>query len=90
MNAFNEYGRLKRVALRHARDAFRSRDKVAREWQRLNYHEAPDFDAALAQYDRLAGLLEDHGAAIEFLPAEPLLMATHTEAVLAHLLRALR
>lgn len=70
MNAFNEYGPLKRVGLRRALDAFGSREKVAREWQELNYHETPDFDKALLQHDSLASLLEGHGAAIEFLPGD--------------------
>ncbi len=70
MTAFNEYGRLERVALRHPREAFRSRDKIAREWQRLNYHAEPDFDRALAQYDSLVGIIEGAGAGIDFLPGD--------------------
>lgn len=70
MTAFNEYGRLARVALRHPRDAFRSRDKIAREWQGLNYHAEPDFDLALAQYDNLVAIIEASGARIDFLPGD--------------------
>ena len=70
MAAFNEFGPLRRVALRHARDAFQSADKVARQWRALGYPAAPDFDLALAQYDDFVELLENHGAAIEFLPGD--------------------
>ncbi len=70
MTAFNEYGPLTRVALRHARYAFQNAEKVARQWRALGYPAAPDFDLALAQYDVFVELLKDHGAAIEFLPGD--------------------
>ena len=65
--ALNEYGDLKRVALRHAREAFRSAEAVAREWQALGYAAAPDFGRAVAEYDRFAEILADASAGPLFL-----------------------
>ncbi len=71
MTAFNEYGALRRVALRHAREAFGSQAKIDAEWQALGYRARPDFGRAVAEYDRFVEIIEQSGAAIEFLPAEP-------------------
>ena len=65
--AFNEYGVLKRVALRHAREAFRSAEAVVREWQALGYPAPPDFGRAVAEYDRFAEILANAGAELLFL-----------------------
>ncbi len=64
----NEYAPLKKVALRHARDAFAGPDKLAAEWRELNYHRQPDFEAALAEYEAFAGIIETAGAEILWLP----------------------
>ena len=65
--ALNEYGVLKRVALRHAREAFRSAEAVAREWQALGYPAPPDFGRAVAEYERFAEILANSGAEPLFL-----------------------
>lgn len=69
ITGFNEYGPLRRVALRHARDAFGGPEAVAASWRRLGYAGAPDFAQALADYDRFAAILAAAGAEIDFLPA---------------------
>lgn len=69
--ALNDYGALALVALRHPRDAFASREKIAAEWRALGYHAAPDFDAAIAEYDAFVAALEADGAAILWLPGGP-------------------
>lgn len=69
MQGLNEYGRLKRVALRHARDAFRSQEQLSRDWQALNYHAEPDFAAATKEYDAFLRVFQDAGCAVELLPA---------------------
>ncbi len=70
MNALNEYGQLRRVALRHPRQAFRSRAAIDVEWRALGYRAAPDFAKAIAQFDRFAEIIAATGAAIDFLPAD--------------------
>lgn len=64
----NEYGALKRVALRHPRDAFQSRAAIDRSWRDLGYPTAPDLDRAGAEFDDFAGILSDRGARIDWLP----------------------
>jgi len=66
--ALNEYGRLRRVALRHARDAFRSREAIERQWRDLGYHGPPDFNRALEEYDRFAEIFAENGVEAAFLP----------------------
>ncbi len=68
MGALNEYGPIRRIALRHAKDAFGSRAAVERQWRELGYKAAPDFDQAVAEYDRFAETIAASGAEIVFLP----------------------
>ena len=65
----NEYGALRRVALRHPRAAFGGRQAIAASWRGLGYGAAPDFARACADYDRFAAILAEAGAAVDFLPA---------------------
>ncbi len=68
--ALNEYAPLRRVALRHPRDAFGGQAAIASNWQALGYSAAPDFARACADFDRFAAALTEAGAAIDYLPAE--------------------
>lgn len=68
--ALNDFGALQRVALRHPRDAFLDRTKLAREWRTLGYHAEPDFDAAVAEYDRFVDALQQAGASVLWLPPD--------------------
>jgi len=64
----NEYGALRGVALRHARDAFHSREAGERQWRKLGYRGPPDFHSAVKEYDRFAEIIADSGAEVVFLP----------------------
>jgi N-dimethylarginine dimethylaminohydrolase len=65
----NEAGTLRRVLLKHARDAFRSQAAIDAQWRALNFTAPPDFDAALAEYDRFIDAITAAGAEPQFLPA---------------------
>jgi len=67
--ALNEYGKITSIALRHARDAFGDAKTIGAQWKKLNYHSAPDFDAAVAEYDSFVEALSLGGAEIHYLPA---------------------
>ena len=67
--SLNEYGQLRRVALRHPRAAFGGPEVIAASWRELNYLAAPDYGRALADYDRFAEILASSGAEIDWLPA---------------------
>lgn len=51
----NEYGRIRRIALRHARAAFASQARLDAHCPGLNYHTVPDYGKAVGDYDRFAG-----------------------------------
>lgn len=67
----SEVGSLLRVVVKHARDAFRGPDAVAAEWRDLNFTSAPDYQRAVAEYDRFLDLIAGSRAEIQVLPAEP-------------------
>lgn len=73
MPAFDEYSRLRKVALRHARDAFGDEGSLAAQWRPLGYHGKPDLGRAIAEHDRFAELVASGGAEVLWLPADPLL-----------------
>lgn len=64
----NEWSTLASVALRDPKTAFASAGRVSEQWQQLGYRARPDFKTAIAEYDRLIAVIEDHGAEITFLP----------------------
>lgn len=60
---------LRRVVLKHARDAFVSAPRIAEQWRELGYLAQPDYDVACRESDALGALLERLGVAIEWMPA---------------------
>jgi arginine deiminase len=64
-------GPLRRVLLKHARDAYRTRETIATEWQSLGYLGPPDLARASDEYDAFLALLRQDVPAIEFLTASP-------------------
>ncbi len=52
-DAFNEYGRLRTVAVKHARDAFRDQATLDEQWSAHGFTARPDFDLACRQYRRV-------------------------------------
>ena len=61
---------LKRVLLKHARDAFGNQSKLDEQALALNYLGIPNYDDAVRQYDAFANLLEQAGVQTEFLAAD--------------------
>jgi N-dimethylarginine dimethylaminohydrolase len=66
----NEYGTLRRVALRSPQVAFGSERDVAEQWQALNFAAPPDTARALEQYALFEELIGASGATIDHLPAD--------------------
>ncbi len=66
----SEVGKLKKVVVKHARDAFVSDAKIDAEWRPLNYFGRPDLGGAIAEYDRFVEALKslDPDIEIAFLP----------------------
>jgi N-dimethylarginine dimethylaminohydrolase len=65
--AQSEVGTISRLLVKHAREAFGSREAIAEEWQALNYTAVPDFDNAVREYDRFVEILSASGASLDYL-----------------------
>jgi N-dimethylarginine dimethylaminohydrolase len=64
----SETTQLTRVVLKHAREAFVDAHRVAAEWRSLAFTAAPDFDRALAEYEKFEEAVTAAGAEILHLP----------------------
>ena len=60
---------VRRILLKHPRDAFIDQATVNRQSSELNYSNTPDFEIACSDYDQLVDLIQSFGAEIHFLPA---------------------
>jgi N-dimethylarginine dimethylaminohydrolase len=67
----SEVGRLARVVLKHARDAFHSDVAIESEWRVLNFTSPPNLQKAIAEYDRFQEIIASTGAEIRWLPVRP-------------------
>ena len=67
----NEIGRLRHVAVTHARDAFKDQATIDAQWQGLGFTARPDFARAAEQHDAFVAILRDAGAAVHLLPPGP-------------------
>ena len=60
---------VRRVLLKHPREAFIDQATVDRQFSELNYSNTPDFEIACNDYDQFVDLIQSFGAEIHFLPA---------------------
>jgi N-dimethylarginine dimethylaminohydrolase len=65
----SEVGRITTLVAKHARDAFRGQEAIEADWRSLNFTAPPEFDRAVAEYDRFLDLLLKDGARVHMLPA---------------------
>ncbi len=70
VSGLNEYGAIRRMALRHARDAYLSQARLDAVWLAEEFVAAPDYAEALAEYDRFTAAIEAAGVPLEFMPAD--------------------
>ena len=66
----SETGRLTRVLVKHARDAFVDTATMDREWQPLNFSASPSLPEAIHEYEAFVGILRRTGAQVDFLPRD--------------------
>jgi N-dimethylarginine dimethylaminohydrolase len=67
--SFNIWGPLRKVAVRRPAEAMVSESKIAAEWKLLNYHSAPKFEEAKAEYSDFENILTRAGAESIYLPS---------------------
>jgi len=59
---------LRKVLIKHPRDAYQNQTTVDRQSINLKYNSVPNFEKALADYEFFIDLLESSGADVHFLP----------------------
>ncbi|RMF94173.1 MAG: amidinotransferase [Nitrospinota bacterium] len=59
---------IRKLLLKHPREAFLDPETVQAQWQALNYVDCPDYEKALQEYDRFVALLQQFDLEIFFLP----------------------
>ena len=68
--SFNNWGKLKRVAIRNVDAAFVNDEKLDAEWRDLNYHTRPDLSLARQQFASFRSMLESSNAQVVELPPD--------------------
>ena len=66
----SEIDPIRRLVLKHPRDAFISQDTIDKQWQELNYADAPDYSKALDEYEAFCSILQKEIPDIVFLPSD--------------------
>ena len=66
----NEFSPIRRVLLKHPREAWVSQANVRGQWPALGYTAEPDLEKACAEYDAFAEVLRQAGAEVVYLPAD--------------------
>ena len=69
--ALSEVGRITRMLVRHARDAFVDDAAIAGQWRGLNFTAPPDFSRALGEYERFLDIVGSRGARIDVMQRDP-------------------
>ncbi|MFM8747624.1 MAG: dimethylarginine dimethylaminohydrolase family protein [Aestuariivirga sp.] len=69
--AFNNWGPLRKVAIRDVDAAFVSDAKIDAEWKDLNFHSRPDLANARKEYAAVEAMLAGAGAEVIRLPPAP-------------------
>ena len=49
---------IKRVLIKHPKDAYKNQSKVDQESPQLNYFDVPNFEKAISDYDKFVDFLE--------------------------------
>jgi N-dimethylarginine dimethylaminohydrolase len=63
-------GRIERVLVKHARDAFVSSETLRAQWEGLNYSACPDYDKAVQDFESFVDLLKGFIPEIHYLPQD--------------------
>lgn len=64
------YKKLKKVIVKHPKEAFISQAHLHNEWKPFNYIEEPDFEASLQEYETFMEILKKHVDEVLYLPED--------------------
>jgi N-dimethylarginine dimethylaminohydrolase len=70
MTTGGETSPLRRLLLKHARDAYRDDATIDAQWRALNFTARPDVSRARDEYDRFVDLIARTGVPIDWLPRD--------------------
>ena len=66
----SEVGRLTRVVVKHARDAFGDQPTIDAQWRALGFTAPPDYARAVDEHDQFIDILRSAGASVDLLPGD--------------------
>lgn len=72
---------IRRMLLKHPRQAFISQENLQAQWQSLFYFGCPDFENSLAEYEKFVGVLEQFDFEIQYAPIDE---TTSLDSIYAH------
>ena len=61
---------IKKIILKHPKDAFKDQETINKQISRLNYFEVPNFNRAISDYDKFIVLLISFDIELHFLPKD--------------------
>jgi N-dimethylarginine dimethylaminohydrolase len=64
----SEVGKIKKILIKHPKDAFISQENIEAQWKKLNYSGCLNYDKALEEYQYFVGLLKREVSEIHYLP----------------------
>lgn len=64
------YAPIRRMALKHPRQAFINQENLKAQWQSLAYFGCPDFENSLTEYEKFVGILEQFDFEIHYAPVD--------------------
>lgn len=67
----SEFGKLRTVFLKSAKNAFVSDIQLSEQWRELNYLSRPDYDAAIDEYKEFENCLINADIGLQFFPNNP-------------------
>lgn len=70
VGVYSMVGRLRRVLLKHPREAFVDAQPIEAQWRGLGFLGPPDLETAVVEYDRFVALLKSEGIEALFLPRD--------------------
>ncbi|MTI10040.1 dimethylarginine dimethylaminohydrolase family protein [Curvivirga aplysinae] len=69
MSKFNEFGKIERMAIRPAPNAFKSQAQADAEWEDLRFHQNVDVNEAYNEYEAFKKIFTDANIQLDELPA---------------------
>lgn len=64
----SEFGAIRKILIKHPKDAFIDQANIDRQYRQLNYLGRPDYEKAFAEYEQFVELLKSKISQIEYLP----------------------